>query len=308
MGHDNIDDLIALARRGELGEPEVRRLEMVLKTSDTTRALYEVGSSFDALGTRRAGDEELLARVRDRVKLRVAVQELAGTPPRKHHWRFAALAFLVAGAAAASVVALQGFTSRGQNQTLDSPPPSTVTSTAAPLRPTAPAPPKSGVQGGERVGRDEPSASSSAPPNGPQSSVGQAPSAHAPAVSTAEGTPRELFAAGNAERKSGAQASALATYHKLQHAFPGSPEARLSQVLSGRMLLGMGRADAALAQFNRYLAGGAESGLAEEALWGKAQALSRLGRTAEEQRVWRILLERFPKSVYATTARQRIER
>lgn len=305
MGHDNIDDLIALARRGELGEPEVRRLEMVLRTSDTTRALYDVGSSFDAKLTRRPGDEELLARVRDRVKAQVAASALAGAPPRKQRWRLAALALLVAGAAAASVVALQALTSRGPDQTVVSQPSkvATPTPTAATLPPVAPARPAQGARDGERAGAHEPSATSSAAPEGPS------PTAHTPnAVSAPEVTAPGLFAAGNAARKSGAQANALATYHKLQQAYPGSPEARVSRVLSGRLLLGMGRTDAALAQFDHYLAGAAESGLAEEALWGKAQALSRLGRTAEEQRVWRILLQRFPKSVYATTARQRLQR
>src|SRR6186713_2475889 len=121
MGHDNVDDLIVLARRGELSEPEVRRLEMVLKTSDTTRALFEVGSSFDAALTRRPGDAELLERVRDRVKVRVAAKALAETPPRKQPWRLAALALLIAGAAAASAIAVQALTSDGQSQTVTLP-------------------------------------------------------------------------------------------------------------------------------------------------------------------------------------------
>jgi len=302
MGHDNVDDLIVLARRGELSEPEVRRLEIVLRTSDTTRALFEVGSSFDASLTRRPGDAELLERVRDRVKARVAARTPAETPPRKQPWRLAALALLVAGAAAASAVAVQALTSGGQSQTVTSPS-STGTSTAARLQPAAPAQPKPGTPNGEHFGRNEAEASSSTPPEA------RAPTVRAPdAKSAPDLSARELFAAGNAARKSGEQANALAIYLKLQQAFPRSPEARLSQLLSGRMLLGMGRTHAALAQFDSYLAGGGEGGLAEGALWGKAQALARLGRTSHEQRVWRMLLERFPKSVYATTARQRLER
>lgn len=303
MSLDNVDDLIALARRGELGEPEARRLEMVLKTSDTTRALHEVGASFDRSLTHQSGDEELLARVRDRVKARVAATVAVGAPPRRQRRRLLVLALLIAGGAAASVVGLQTFSSRGQGQTVLLPPSSTSASTAANLGPPAPARTEADAHDGERIGNDEPGAWSNAPAGAPQ------PTSHTPnAVSPPELTARELFATGNAARKSGAQANALTTYHKLQQTFPRSPEARLSQVLSGRMLLGMGRADAALAQFDRYLEGGAEGGLAEEALWGKAQALSRLGRTGDERRVWRILLTRFPKSVYATTARQRLER
>jgi hypothetical protein len=79
-------------------------------------------------------------------------------------------------------------------------------------------------------------------------------------------------------------------------------------VLSGRLLLSQGRASQALWQFEGYLRGGSTGGLGEEALWGKAQALSTLGRNAEERQVWRTLLERYPESVYAPTARRHLNR
>jgi hypothetical protein len=48
--------------------------------------------------------------------------------------------------------------------------------------------------------------------------------------------------------------------------------------------------------------------LAEEALHGKAQALRSLGRASEENETWQLLLERFPKSIHAKTARERLQR
>ena len=107
MSHDNVDDLIALARRGLLSEPEARRLRMALQTSESARVLHEVGLSFDANTTALPGDAELLARVASRISSRVSSQRhTTSTPvgmPRRQRYIFMALALLVAGAAAASV-------------------------------------------------------------------------------------------------------------------------------------------------------------------------------------------------------------
>jgi TolA-binding protein len=119
---------------------------------------------------------------------------------------------------------------------------------------------------------------------------------------------KSLFKAANDARKAGQSGRALATYRRLQQSFPSSPEARLSFVLSGRLLLSQGQAAQALSQFDRYLGMGSPGGLGEEALWGKAQALSRLGRASEERAVWRTLLDRYPESVYAPAARRRLDR
>jgi 3-methyladenine DNA glycosylase/8-oxoguanine DNA glycosylase len=47
--------------------------------------------------------------------------------------------------------------------------------------------------------------------------------------------------------------------------------------------------------------------LKEDVLSARAQALNRLGRTADEGRAWRELLERFPLSVHAERARERLQ-
>jgi TolA-binding protein len=125
------------------------------------------------------------------------------------------------------------------------------------------------------------------------------------ARSVAAESASQLFAKANKERRSGDTAAATELYRRLQGSFPGSAESRLSHVSLGRLLLDTGSAAAALQQFDRYLsAAGGELRL--EALYGRASALSTLGRPSEEQRAWQQLLKEFPGSVYAERARKRL--
>jgi TolA-binding protein len=73
------------------------------------------------------------------------------------------------------------------------------------------------------------------------------------------------------------------------------------------VLLDLGQSESALSQFDRYLARRPDGPLAQEALFGRASALARLGRTEEERRTWQDLLARFPKSVYRDRASQRLQ-
>jgi|GEM_PF-769297 len=98
--------------------------------------------------------------------------------------------------------------------------------------------------------------------------------------------------------------AAIGAHLRLQRLYPETPEAMLSSALAGQLLLARGRPAAALAQFDRHLARG--GGAQEEALAGRANALGQLGRTAEEIRAWRALLERHPGSVYGDRANARL--
>jgi TolA-binding protein len=71
-------------------------------------------------------------------------------------------------------------------------------------------------------------------------------------------------------------------------------------------MLEQGQASGALSQFDRYLARRSQGPLAQEALFGKASALSRLGRLEEERRTWETLLARFPTSIYRDRAHERL--
>lgn len=119
-------------------------------------------------------------------------------------------------------------------------------------------------------------------------------------------TAAQLFSEANEARRSSNPARATQLYRLLQRKFPTSREAQLSLVTLGSLQLNGGNAAGALATFNRYLRTGGRS-LEAEALYGQAQALRRLGRSAEERRSWERLLARYPGSGYAPQARERLD-
>lgn len=114
-----------------------------------------------------------------------------------------------------------------------------------------------------------------------------------------------LFSAANAARRAGQAAEAIRLFLRLQQQFPGSAEAQLAHVSLGRLQLARGEAQPALVQFTRYLA--SSGPLTQEALLGQARALGALGRHDEERATWEALRQRFPNSVYAARARERLE-
>jgi TolA-binding protein len=122
-----------------------------------------------------------------------------------------------------------------------------------------------------------------------------------------EGSAAELFARANLLRRRDEVSEAAVVYRDLQRAFPGSAEELLSRVVLGRLLLDrLGDPTAALAQFESYLAGASQGPLREEALVGRAVALGRVGRVAEERNAWNALLDGFPRSTSAARARARL--
>jgi hypothetical protein len=122
-----------------------------------------------------------------------------------------------------------------------------------------------------------------------------------------EGTAAELFARANLLRRREEASEAVRVYRELQRSFPGSPEELLSRVVLGRLLLDrLADPTAALAEFDVYLDSRSQGSLREEALVGRAVALGRLGRVAEERNVWKALLDAYPKSTSAARARARL--
>lgn len=106
-----------------------------------------------------------------------------------------------------------------------------------------------------------------------------------------------------AQREFGAAARA---YRQLLQAHPNRPEARAALVSLGLIELGqLGRPNAALQLFQRYLAGGGGP-LAPEAQYGVARALRALGRASEERRALEQLLERYPGALQTRAARRRL--
>src|SRR6185503_19272355 len=77
-----------------------------------------------------------------------------------------------------------------------------------------------------------------------------------------------------------------------------SDESLMAAISLGELLLRRGEAAAAEAEFGRYLHQQPSGPLAEEALFGRARALTRLGRAEEARQVRRELARRFPASLY----------
>jgi TolA-binding protein len=128
------------------------------------------------------------------------------------------------------------------------------------------------------------------------------------AAPAARPTAAELFARANEARRRADDPEAVRVYRELFATFPDSREASAAHVTLGRLLLDrVGDVGGALSLFDSYLAVSPAGTLAEEARLGRALALGRLGRAAEERAAWEDLLARHPDSIHAPRARARLD-
>jgi len=120
-------------------------------------------------------------------------------------------------------------------------------------------------------------------------------------------TAADLFARANDARRHGELSDAVGLYRQLQQRFPGSREEVMARVALARLMLDrLEDPQGALALFDRYLGANPNGTLALEARLGKALALMRLGRRAEERQAWQKLLSAHPNSIYADRAERRL--
>ncbi|HYJ09364.1 MAG TPA: tetratricopeptide repeat protein [Polyangiaceae bacterium] len=285
---DSIEDLSALARRGELDEAEERRLRVGLQSSFEARLLHRAGLELDQDGSVLPGDDALA----ERIQRRVLDRTLPVAAPRRRRrlvaWGLAAAVACVAvGAAAGSLDVLRALSfSFGTAAKHAAPPPKKPT-------PAAPPAPAAVVQAPAAVVEPAPAAAVPAPPK--------------PSAAVESGSPSELFASAASARRKGKAQEAIVLYDTLQSRYPGSAEANAADMALGMLRLQRGSARSALDHFRRYLAKNPRAELAPEALWGQAQALSSLGRTEEARRSFAALLDRYPDSTYASAARAKLD-
>ena len=288
---ESVDDLIALARRGELDAPERRRLELSLGSSSEARLLHQAGLELDQEASVLPGDDALAERIKRRVMARV----LPVAAPRRRRllpWGMAAAVACVAMAAGGAVLGLRPLRAIFSTPVLTAP-----ARVPAPPRPATVAVPPSAPLASAVPAPD--GATDAAPVPVPVASkTGQALDASSAS---------ELFASAAGARRRGKAQEAMLLYDALQSRFPGSAEANAADMALGMLRLQRGSARSALEHFTRYLSRNPRAELVPDALWGKAQALSSLGQRAEARRSYATLVERYPDSTYAAAARAKLE-
>jgi TolA-binding protein len=322
------DSLLARARAGTLSSLEKRQLQAHLVHCETCRVSLVVGQDFDGALAARPDDTLLVTKVVRAVRASAALRDSVSPPRARPGGRLFAYSLAAAlltisfavGAARPSVrrtVAV--FLGLQDRDARTEAPAAGVDARIKPL----PMRPKGAISpGGETSSiasalSDAPQGRAEEPNTAPRHEEPNTPPphgglVHADSPHALEGSAaRDLFAQGNAKRRAGDEPGARRLYQELQQRYPRSPEAEVSRVALGRLLLDRSQdANAALEQFDRAIHSPGQAGqgeLAEEALFGRATALMRLGRTDDERKTWLELLERFPGSVYADRAHTRLD-
>lgn len=108
MANTHIEDMIVLSRRTQLPAPEQRRLQTALATSESVRALHQIGLDFDAF--EHVPDPELIARVAARAHVAAQARRRFETAKlkRRRPWRRISLLFLAVFGLLSTAVAAVG--------------------------------------------------------------------------------------------------------------------------------------------------------------------------------------------------------
>ncbi|MFO0572150.1 MAG: FecR family protein [Polyangiaceae bacterium] len=153
---------------------------------------------------------------------------------------------------------------------------------------------------GPRAPRAAPPPSASvaqAPPPVPETSASAEPAVKLPSAGELLENARKLRAQGNSS-------GAAEAYRHLMAVHPKSAEAHAALLSLAELQLGpWGDPAGALRSYDAYLRGG--GGLAQEARYGRIQALRRLGRAAEEQAAVDEFVKAYPNSVQARALKAR---
>lgn len=295
--------LLTRARRRPLSSRDRAALEAHLATCESCQTLLRIADDFDRLAISEPGDGARIERLASLARQWTFTQHrpgrVVGFPdPKQKQARvllFAAAVFLLVAGASASIAvqrAVRAQEQLSQNTLLQSPVgPAVVEQTTRIV--------ENARQAALDLHQAELETSEDAAPEPER----QCASGGCGAARTSAAV---LFRMANEARRAGEPQKAGTLYQKLQRQFPGSPQAQLSHVSLGHLLLGSGRVQQALEQFNRALRSAGASRVQAEAVYGKGLALGRLGRAAEERVIWRRLLANFSESPYAAHARRRL--
>ncbi|WP_437652384.1 tetratricopeptide repeat protein [Sorangium sp. So ce1182] len=339
MSLDCRSELLTRVRRGVATEPDRLAFDAHLGACESCRISWGIAQDFDTVGAAEPGDAELLARIasvaiggaaldvrREGAPVRPDNDVRHGddlAPPgsglagargarwKRSAWLYAAAAVLACGVAAAALVQRRPPPEPTPSVRLLQPSLRAVVSRPRAVAPAAgePAPPAGEPAPG---GAPAPAGAAAAPAGAalPELAAPAARSKEAPrgpgAAASSAPTAEQLFRDANEARRAGSTQRAIELYRALQKGFARSPEATLSLVSLGSLLLNSGSPAAALAQFDRYLGTAGARPLAVEALYGRGRALRALGRSADEAQSWRRLLREHPGSPYVEHARRRL--
>jgi TolA-binding protein len=292
------EDLLERAARGAASPADLARLEQHLAECAVCRVERALAAQAASDAAPRRDEKLLVARLKREVEARLASPG-ARSSRRKGALVVAAFAAVaVAGVAAAATLVVAR----------RAPPPLAATATAvtarAPLAqlPTGAAPVK--AEAARSVTGDE---AALVAPGVKQAAESVPERAHPPPVTLEPTSSSELFSRANQARRDGKVTEAARLYRALQERHSGTSEELVSRVTLGRLLLDrLGDSRGALVQFNSYLASPGGGALREEAMVGRALALGRMGRAAEERAAWQALLDAWPKSTHRRRAQARL--
>jgi hypothetical protein len=297
MGDGCRGELLDRARRGSLGAPDRLALDAHLAACGACRLSHDVSGDFDDADVVDVADGARLRSLSDAARRWTAGAGRGGRRverPRRYARAIAVAASLVVFGGSASA-AVWWWRQPERDAALAVAVPlaghgTTAKATVPITRTTAPAetPPV-------------------AEPVGPPRAVARARQisrsrvAHDTAPDAAT-----LLRAASAARRNRETDRAIALYRQLRRAFPGSPEATVSAIPLGRLLLDAGAPEAALAEFDTYLRESGGGPLVSEALYGRGRAAAATGDRSVERQTWQRLLVEHPGSAYAPHARERL--
>jgi tetratricopeptide (TPR) repeat protein len=140
----------------------------------------------------------------------------------------------------------------------------------------------------------------------PPAAAIEQPRVKQPSAAVSETSAAEMLARANARRRGGDHQAAVEIYGALGKQFPNTREDLIARVSMARLELErLQRPADALEHFDSYLKDKPRGNLAEEATYGRAKALSQLGRPSEAE-AWERLLGAFPESPHAGEAKRRL--